>query len=126
MKFTKREIFLLRESLEFDIHRYLLANDFNCLDGIEKANRHIDISKKIYQFLFLVHFKYDRYEPYWKQIKVIHDYLAEILTDRMDEVIGFPINETCIVQIEELTEKFFQIVVQNLENIKKEVEGSKK
>lgn len=126
MKFTKREIFLLKENLEFDIHRYLLSNDCNRLDGSEKADCHIEISKKIYQFLFLIHFKFDRYDRYWDEIRIIHDYLAEILTDKMDEVIGFPINTSCIPEIDDFAEKFFQIIIENLDNMRMEIKNQRK
>ena len=46
----------------------------------------------------------------------VHDYLAEILTDRMDEVIGFPIYDKR-PDYDELVIRFMNVILDNLGNI---------
>lgn len=48
----------------------------------------------------------------------VHDYLAEILTDRMDEVIGFPIHEK-IYDYDEYVQRFFDVIVQHIGDIER-------
>ena len=103
--------------MEFEIHRYLLANTYDRLDGNEKYERHKNISVILYEFLTCkkYHEIYD-----FPKMRNIHDYLAEILTDRMDEVIGFPIYEK-IYDYDELTERFFEVIINNLDEIENEL-----
>ena len=71
--------------MEFDIHRYLLANTYNRLDGNEKYERHVNISIHLYEFLTCE--KYNEIHDFPK-MRNIHDYLAEILTivKNLDEI----------------------------------------
>lgn len=117
MELTKKEKFMLFKVMEFDIHRYLLANTYNRLDGNEKYERHVNISIHLYEFLTCK--KYNEIHDFPK-MRNIHDYLAEILTDRMDEVIGFPIYERPN-DYDELTERFFNVIVKNLDEIESQL-----
>lgn len=117
MELTKKEKFMLFKVMEFDIHRYLLANTYNRLDGNEKYERHVNISIHLYEFLTCK--KYNEIHDFPK-MRNIHDYLAEILTDRMDEVIGFPIYERPN-DYDELTERFFNVIVKNLDEIENQL-----
>lgn len=117
MELTKKEKFMLFKAMEFDIHRYLLANTYNRLDGNEKYERHVNISIHLYEFLTCE--KYNEIHDFPK-MRNIHDYLAEILTDRMDEVIGFPIYERPN-DYDELTERFFNVIVKNLDEIENQL-----
>ena len=56
-------------------------------------------------------------------MKEVHDYLAEILTDRMDEVIEFPIFERPR-DYDELVKKFFNVIMNNIDKIEKIVKDS--
>ena len=120
MKLTKREIWALRQMLTFDITRYLLANTFGRLDGEEKADRHIHMSKILCRFVFAEggEYKFSRKESEtWHKV---HDYLAEILTDRMDEVIGFPLTTPLMGdEFDEYVQKFFDVIINNMSNIEK-------
>ena len=117
MELTKKERFMLFREMEFEIHRYLLANTYDRLDGNEKYERHKNISVILYEFLTCR--KYQEIYDFPK-MRNIHDYLAEILTDRMDEVIGFPIYEK-IYDYDELTERFFEVIINNLDEIENEL-----
>ena len=74
---TKREKYLLKKELGFHISRYLMANSCQRLDGGEKAEEHIKISKILLGFITCDSIKEERYLV-WKDI---HDYLGDILTD---------------------------------------------
>ena len=113
MKLTKREKFLLFQALEFKIHRYLMSCTYGRYDGNEKAERHIEISSILVSFILLE--KYSELKHFEIMFKV-HDYLAEILTDRLDEVIDFPINDK-VYDYDEYVNKFFNIIVDNIDQI---------
>ena len=115
MKITKRERFLLFEALEHYIHRYLMSCTYGREDGNEKAEQHLKISSILVSFILLK--KYNERKHFEAQIRV-HDYLAEILTDRMDEVIGFPLDRR-IYNYDEYVNRFFCVIVDNLDEIKK-------
>lgn len=114
MKITKREKFMLFQALEWEIIRYLMSNTYGREDGYERAERHRNISAIILSFLTLK--KYHEIHDFPK-MKVIHDYLAEILTDRMDEVIDFPIDKR-IYDYDEYVLKFFNVIVEHINGIK--------
>ena len=113
---TKREKVLLYILLEFAIHRYLLANTHKRHDPVEKAEEHMKIASIIFSYIFAR--EYNELKD-WQVMMQIHDYLAEILTDRLDEVIGFPIDkESCEIDYHEFGKRFFNVIVENMDNIK--------
>lgn len=117
---TNREKWALRELLEFDINRYLMANSAQRLDGSEKAKRHINISKTLCNFVLAG----DKYS--WDAVLSVHDYLADILTDRMDEAIGFPIHIPLYGDAyDPLADKFFEVIINHFEEIEKLVVENK-
>lgn len=122
MKITKREKFMLFQALEWEIHRYLMSNTYGREDGNERAERHMNISAIILSFITLK--KYHEIHDFPK-MKVIHDYLAEILTDRMDEVIDFPIDRR-IYDYDEYALKFFNVIIEHINEIEKIVKNYKK
>ena len=115
MKITKREKFLLFQALEFDIHRYLMSCTFGREDGNEKAERHLNISRILVSFILLK--KYNELK-YFEVMHEVHDYLAEILTDRLDEVINFPIDRR-IYNYDEYVNNFFNVIIDNINDIEK-------
>jgi hypothetical protein len=117
MELTKREKWALGYILEFDIARYLMANSCQRLDGDEKADRHIRMSKKICWFIFAEKYGIDR-KSFAKAYVAMHDFLADILTDRMDEVIGFPINTPLYgSDYNDLKDKFLQVIIDKFKEI---------
>ena len=121
MKITKREKFMLFQALEWEINRYLMSNTYGREDGNERAERHMNISAIILSFITLK--KYHEIHDFPK-MKVIHDYLAEILTDRMDEIIDFPIDRR-IYDYDEYTLKFFNVIIEHINDIEKLVKNYK-
>ena len=115
MKLTKREKFMLFQALEFEIHRYLMSNTFGREDGNEKAERHMNISRILVSFILCT--KYIEFK-HFEIMHEVHDYLAEILTDRMDEVIGFPIYNKR-PDYDNLVLKFFNIIIEHIAEIEK-------
>ena len=85
MKITKREKFLLKESLEFLINRYILSK--RRMNGMERAENHLEIAKVIFRF---VNCKKDGCKD-WAKILTIHDDLT-IITDNLDKY-GYDIND---------------------------------
>jgi len=83
---NKREQFLLREALDFLIYRYLLSNHRR--QGFEKAEIHIDMSKIIFQYIYIQKYRSIDFDKMMK----IHDGLTEI-TDNLDRY-GFDINDS--------------------------------
>jgi len=114
---SREQLRALRTALDFDIGKYLRANSINELNGSEKAERHMRISKTICGFIFNVK-PQDRYNYMvsgsWL---AVHDYLADVLTDRMDEVIKFPVFEP-LYDIDTYKDRFFQVIVDKLPEIK--------
>lgn len=119
MRVTKRERFMLFQALEWEIHRYLMSNTYGREDGNERAERHRNISAIIFSFVAIK--KYHEIRDF-RKMKVIHDYLAEILTDRMDEVIGFPIKKE-IHDYDEYVWRFFNVVIEHINDIEKLVKN---
>ena len=91
MQLTKREEWALRYLLDFPVVRYMMCNSKGRMDGAEKADNHIEISQNICMFILSEGRPRHERTPKVRQCTmVVHDYLAEILTDRMDEVIFYP------------------------------------
>ena len=122
MVLTKHEKYMLSEALDFAVHRYLLANTCGREDGHEKALRHMEISGIIVGFI-----RCERYHEVWhfQIMKEVHDYLAEILTDKMDEVIGFPIFERPN-DYNDLTKKFIDVIISHMNELEKIVKMLKR
>jgi hypothetical protein len=114
MKITEREKYLLKKIMQYDIERYLIVNSYNHLDGNERAERHINISKTLVEFISLKGYKKYDFDIVLK----VHDFLADILTSRMDEVIQFPLDKP-IYDLELLISKFFNVIISNINQIEK-------
>lgn len=118
---------LLWMVLNFHIHRYLMSNQCNRLDGAEKANEHIYISKVLCHFLnadggiWTIRGISDEFPTGWREV---HDWLAHNLTDRLDEVIGFPIFEVPThEQSRVCARKFFDFIWEHLEDLQSAIDS---
>lgn len=83
------------KATKFEINRYLMANADGRWDGAEKAQRHGELCD-FYLYVFskgsledLNH--YDRFDVLTENRRKLHRATQDGLTDRLDEVIGFPI-----------------------------------
>lgn len=114
---SKEEILSLKNALDFDISRYLIVNSINRIDGSERADRHMNISKTICCFIFNVKSEEKHNHLISLSWVDVHDYLADILTDRMDEKIGFPVFQP-LYDVDTYKERFFHVIINNIENIK--------
>lgn len=98
-----------------------MANSCQRLNGGEKADHHIAISKILVGFITCDDAKQE-HSPVWKDV---HDYLADILTDRMDEVIGFPIHTPLYGDMyTPLADKFFSVIIKHLVEIEQLVNSA--
>lgn len=114
MKLTKREIWALHQQLDWHIARYLMSVTFGRKDGGERADEHIAISEILAGFLFA---DSDHMKIVASRMKV-HDYLADILTDRLDEVINFPIDRQIYgAEYNQYKSAFFQVLIDNIDEI---------
>lgn len=118
---TDREKFLLRKEMDFHINRYLMANSCQRLNGSEKAEHHVAISKILMGFITCDITK-ENHTLAWKNV---HDYLADILTDKMDEVIGFPLHTPLYGDMyTALAEKFFAVIINHMDDIEELVNNA--
>jgi uncharacterized protein YutD len=108
MKITKREKYLLSESLDFLVHRYILSKMRMC--GMEKAEMHIKIAETIFEF---VHCR-KRSPEEWDNIMVIHDDLT-IITDHLDKY-GYIVGEEMDTYL--VVKNVIKAIVKFVENIK--------
>lgn len=122
---TQEQLRELKNALDFDIRMYLKVNSIQWLDGGKKADIHMNISKTICRHIFNV-------EPHDKANYMVngswlavHDHLADVLTDRMDEVIGFPVFEP-LYDVDTYKERFFNVIVNNINEIGKVAKESLK
>ena len=69
-------------------------------------------------FLALLSFHQYNEIKHFEVMFEVHDYLAEILTDRLDEVIDFPIDRR-IYNYDEYVNKFFNVIIDNINEIEK-------
>ena len=126
MKLTKRETWALKALLRDDIISYLLACTHGRQNGSLQAEYHISMSRTLCMFMFAGDYQeYDcdkSGELFWVKV---HDYLSEILTGRMDEVIGFPLDKPTHGQTDYFADEFFKVIVANIDGIHNCVKGGK-
>ena len=119
IKLTKREIWMLHYLLDFHCVRYMMCNAKGREDGAEKADVHIALSIALCNFILCegTPRNEDTYNVNECTMKV-HDYLADILTDRMDEVIGYPIDRQLYADdFDEYATKFFNVILAHISEI---------
>ena len=98
-----------REQLDFDIIRYLLSNLPSRPDGIEKAERHMnlcDFYNKAFNTEHTNRIYARRFNDYFE---TLHSVTQQVLTDDLCESIGFPETKYGDYDIDELADKFFDI-----------------
>jgi len=89
--------------MEFDIHRYLIANSHGVCDGAAKAHHHLNLCR-----MYVASKKLCRTD----EVDDVSDYFESIhsstqrLTDNMDTLIEFPIDSK--PDYDELAPKFFE------------------
>lgn len=88
MKLNRREEFLLWRLLEFPIHRYLLSFRKHCGSGVERAERHIEISKALWEVLHCKTALSEHHEEWM----AIHDLIADEITNHLPKTIGFDLD----------------------------------
>lgn len=119
IKLTKREIWMLHYLLDFHCIRYMMCNSKGRFDGSERADIHIGIARVLCNFILCegTPRNEDTYNVNECTMKV-HDYLADILTDRMDEVIGYPIDRQLYADdFDEYAKKFFNVILNHISEI---------
>jgi len=110
---------MLHYLLDFHCVRYMMCNAKGRFDGSERADIHIGISRNLCNFILSegTPRHEDTYNVNECTMKV-HDYLADILTDRMDEVIGYPIDKQLYAEdFDEYAAKFFNVIIDHISEI---------
>jgi len=119
IELTKREIWMLHYLLDFHCIRYMMCNAKGRADGAEKADVHLAISTALCNFILCE--GTPRHEDTYNVnecVHPVHDYLADILTDRMDEVIGYPWDKQMYADdFGYYAEKFFNVIVNHISEI---------
>lgn len=104
MKLNKRETFMLWKLLEFHMHRYLLT--FVRKQGYERAERHIEMSKVLWEVQNCATATPDKFRE-WMDI---HDLIADKITNHLPRTIGFDMDaEEHDWDI--LTDRFFKCIL---------------
>lgn len=121
-----REKHMLHMLLAFPIQRYLLANEWG--EMLERSDWHLRIAKIICHYMTAsggystIRNINDEWPRGWKQV---HTWLQDVLTDRMDEVIGFPIGRRPRSdERAELCQKFFDFIWDNRQKLYDIIESS--
>jgi hypothetical protein len=119
LKLSKREIWMLHYLLDFHCIRYMMCNSKGREDSAEKADVHLAIATALCNFILCE--GTPRHEDTYKVnecIRPVHDYLADILTDRMDEVIGYPWQRQMYGDdFKEYANKFFDVILNHISEI---------
>lgn len=125
---TEREKHLLWMILNKAISRYILINMPGCGCG-ERADLHIYMSKILCHYvlmdggLWTIRGLDDEYPKGWKEV---HDWIANHITDKMDETIGFVIDRQMTHKEQSICiRKFFELLCANIDEIVKVVIRSK-
>lgn len=112
---TKRERNLLWYILRPHIYLYLMSISFGRKDGSQRADQHIAMSEIIVNFILCGDFG-------WRFMLVVHDTMAHLLTDRLDEKIGFPFDRTLRGnEFDVYAEKFFSSLMEIIPSIAEKV-----
>lgn len=118
IKLNKREKNLFWNVLHFHIYRYLRSVEFESDCGSERADHHWYISEFISWYL-----KGKGGEYFFRGIKEheieiirVHTWLADNLTDRLDEKIGFPIYKP-MTNSSEFIKRFFDYIMNHINDI---------
>jgi len=125
---TKREVWMLHYLLDFYICRYMMCNSKGREDGGEKASNHIEISQRLAMFFLCEGApRNEETENVVKATMPVHDYLAHIITDRMDEVIDYPIDRPLNSdEFDFYGNKFFEVILEHAREIKEIVMEKKR
>jgi transcription termination factor NusB len=97
----------------------MMCNAKGRKDGSEKADIHIALSTALCNFILCEGTPRDEdtYNVMECRMKV-HDYLADILTDRMDEVIGYPYDKQMYWEdFYYYAQKFFTVIIDHISEI---------
>lgn len=126
---TKREKHLLWMILNKTIGRYILVNMPGYGSG-ERADLHLYISKILCHYILMdgglwtIRGLEDEYP---KGTFDVHDWIANNITDRMDETIGFVVDRQMTHEEQSIcTRKFFELLCANIDEIAKVVIRSKR
>lgn len=101
----KQNRHLLWLLMDFVIARYLLANIRSRASGVEKAERHLELSSIFVASKLICSIDTAKYDNYDEVMK-IHD-ATQKLTGHLDKEIGFDINDDCPENLSDLEFKFF-------------------
>jgi len=114
---SKRERWMLKKLLSGLLQNYLVASTYGKEKNNERGKIHYRICQIIFEFLFL-----KDADKNTKAVESIHGIVSELITDNMDETIGFPVFEKTM-DYYGLSEKLFDCIVVNLETIYERVKN---
>lgn len=98
----------------------MMCNALGRADGAEKADVHLRISEALCKFVLCEGTPGEDTYNVNECIHPVHDYLADILTDRMDQVIGYPIyRQLHSDDFDHYARLFFNVIVAHMPDIEK-------
>lgn len=123
---TKREKHLLWMILNKSIHRYITLN-MPGREYEERADLHIFISKVLCHYVLIDGgiWTLMGVDENPKGLWEVHDWIAQHITDRMDEAIGFIVGrEMTHEERKQCTKKFFDLLCDSINEIAKVIDQS--
>lgn len=111
MKVTRRERFLLCKALDFPVHRYILSK--RRMQGMEKAEMHIEIAKIIFEFVNIRGYQCAD----WDKVMVIHDDLT-VITDNLDK-FGYNIDDQEEQDTNLIVSRVLKAIIEFIQNYNK-------
>lgn len=124
----EREKHLLEIILRFPVIRYLLTHSRN--EYGERVVWHIHISKLICHWLSAsggfetIRRLEDEYPKGWHEV---HDWIADNITDRLDEVLGWPLDRKVYGdEIEKFADMFIDFIWSHMGELMKVIEQAKR
>lgn len=110
---------MLHYMLDFPLHRYIMCNAKGREDGSEKADVHLEISRKISAFILCEgNQRFQDTRNIRNTEMAVHDFLAELVTDCLDESIGMDLTRSLYGDDFTLyAERFFKVIIFYLDEI---------
>jgi hemerythrin-like domain-containing protein len=96
-----------------------MCNSKGRTDGGEKADVHLKMAQALCNFILCEGTpRHEDTDNVLTCTHPIHDYLADIITDRMDEVIGYPIDKQMYAEdFGYYADKFFAVILDHIFDI---------
>lgn len=107
--------------LEHDLFRYILINTPMSINASERADIHMRISKILCHYIladggvWTIRNLDDEYPQGWREV---HDWIANNITDKMDETIGFVLDRIMTHgEMNKCKHRLFDLLIDNMDEL---------